>query len=118
MDTTVPGYVLVRTVYIEGIRNSLCNQLPMKTTVLNKYLISMHARDDYTREINAVAFAFQGLRIGPRTLRLGLQRDAGSVEEREIGLVANQRKNEIVLEENFAFGRRNANRIRQNFEHA
>src|SRR4051812_44442795 len=103
---------------LEGIRDSLGNQLTMKTAILDKYLVSMHAGNDYTREINAITFALQSLWVGSGTLRLRLQRDPGGVEEREIRLIPDERKNEIVLEQNFAFGCRDSNRIWQNFEHA
>ena len=65
--------------------------------VLDEYLVGVHARDNHAGQINSGPFAFQGMRISARALRFGLDCDACRVKKLQVGTVADQRENKIVL---------------------
>ena len=60
----------------------------------------------HARQINAVAIAFQRIRIGVGRSSFGVEADAVRVQERQIGAIAGHREDEIVLQRDIAFGRR------------
>ncbi len=69
----------------------------MKAAILDEYLVCMHPRYNYSREIDAGAPALQGLGIGARLQRFGLQRDSSRIEKGKVRLVADKCENEIIL---------------------
>ena len=72
------------------------DQLSVKPPIFNEYLVGVHACNDDARQVNAGAFALQSFGIGARALCFGLQSNACGIQKLEVGLVADQRENEII----------------------
>src|SRR4051794_32874102 len=87
----------------------------MKAAILYKYLIRMHPRDNYTRQVHARTRAFERARLSTRTLGFRAPGAAGGIQKREVGLVPDQCEDEVVLQRQWASRRLQANGIRQNF---
>ena len=97
--TGVQHYVLVRTLKSEVLQfagDGFSDQLSVKPTIFNEYLVGVHAGNDDTGEVNSGTFALQSFGIGARALCFRLESNSCGIQKLEVGLVADQRKNEVI----------------------
>jgi len=73
----------------------------MKPAVLDKNLVRVHACHNYAGEENSSTFAFESFRVGARSLAFRFQGNSGCIQKIQVGSVANQRENKIVLYQSF-----------------